>query len=111
MRSGRLILFGLVALVQLAAPASMIWKREQTLRHGSLWRFRTAPVDPVDAFRGRYIALQFEAESVEIPPPTNAGFNEMVFVTLRQSADGFAEIDQVLSARPPGDTFIEARLN
>ncbi len=110
MRSGRLILFGLVALAQLAVPASMIWKREQTLRHGSVWRFRTAPVDPVDAFRGRYVALEFEAEGVEISPPPNANLNETVFVTLRQSADGFAEIDQVLSARPPGDAFIEAQL-
>ncbi len=111
MKSGRLILFGLVAVAQLAVPASLIWKREQTLRSGSVWRFRTAPVDPVDAFRGRYIALQFEAEGVEIPPPPNASFDEVVFVTLRQSADGFAEIDQVLSARPPGETFIEAQLN
>ena len=111
MKSWRLIVFVLVGLAQLAVPASLIWKREQTLRHGSVWKFRTAPVDPVDAFRGRYVALEFEAEGQEISPPPNSRFHQTVFVTLRQNAEGFAEIDQVLPNRPVnGDDFIEAQL-
>ena len=110
MKAWRLIVFVLVALAQLAVPASLIWKREQTLRHGSVWKFRTAPVDPVDVFRGRYIALQFEAESQEISPPANSVSGQTVFITLRQNAEGFAEIDQVSLARPAGDDFIEALL-
>ena len=109
MKSWRLMIFVLVALAQLAVPASLIWKREQTLRRGSVWKFRTAPVDPVDAFRGRYIALEFEVEGQEISPPRNAGYHQPIFVTLRQSAEGFAELDQVLPGPPAGDDFIEAR--
>jgi uncharacterized membrane-anchored protein len=109
-KSWRLLLFALVGLAQLAVPASLIWKREQTLRHGSVWKFRTAPVDPVDAFRGRYVALEFEAEGQTISPPPNFEYDQTVFVTLRQNADGFAEIDQVLPSRPAGDDFIEAQL-
>jgi uncharacterized membrane-anchored protein len=107
----RLIVFALVALAQLAVPASLIWKREQTLRHGTVWKFRTAPVDPVDAFRGRYIYLQCEIETQEISPPPNLESGQKVFVTLRANAEGFAEIDQVLPARPEGDAFIEAELS
>jgi uncharacterized membrane-anchored protein len=106
----RLLVFGAVGLAQLAVPASLIWKREQTLRHGSVWKFRTAPVDPVDAFRGRYVALQFDAETQEISPPPNASSGQPVFVTVRQNAEGFAEIDQVLAGPPGGDDFIEAKL-
>ena len=95
MKSWRLLVFALVGLAQLAVPASLIWKREQTLRHGSVWKFRTAPVDPVDAFRGRYVALEFEAEGQTISPPPNASYHQTVFVTLRQNPEGFAEIDQV----------------
>ena len=51
----RLIIFLVVALAQISVPASMIWKRQRTLREGRLWKFRTAPVDPVDAMRGRYL--------------------------------------------------------
>jgi uncharacterized membrane-anchored protein len=111
MKSWRLIMFMLVACAQIAVPASMIWKREQTLRQGQVWKFRTAPVDPVDAFRGRYIALQFEAEAQQISPPPNVRYGETVFVTLRADAEGFAVIDQVLAATPEGDAFIEAQLH
>ncbi|HEX8898235.1 MAG TPA: GDYXXLXY domain-containing protein [Chthoniobacterales bacterium] len=110
MKHWRLIVFVLVAFAQIAAPASLIWKREQTLRRGGVWKFRTAPVDPVDAFRGRYISLQFEAESQEISPPPNASSGQTVFTTLKPNAEGFAEIDQVFSSRPAGDDFIEAEL-
>ncbi|HKP93799.1 MAG TPA: GDYXXLXY domain-containing protein [Chthoniobacterales bacterium] len=110
MKSWRLIVFVLVALLQLAVPSSLIWKREQTLRHGTIWKFRTAPVDPVDAFRGRYIALEFETESQEISPPADVESGRSVFVTLRANADGFAEIDQVLANRPARDDFFKALL-
>jgi uncharacterized membrane-anchored protein len=111
LKSWRLIVFILVALAQLAVPASLIWKREQTLRYGSVWKFRTAPVDPVDAFRGRHVSLQFELETQEISPPSNLESGQKVFVTPRANAEGFAEIDQVLPARPAGDDFIEAQLS
>ena len=110
MKSWRLVVFVLVALVQLAVPASLIWKREQTLRHGTIWKFRTAPVDPVDAFRGRYIALEFEAESQQIAPPADVESGRTVFVTLRTNGEGFAEIDQVLAKPPAGDDFFKGRL-
>ena len=110
MKFWRLIVFALVGLAQLTAPASLIWKREQTLRHGRVWKFRTAPVDPVDAFRGRYIALQFEAEGQEISPPPNAGYGQTIFLTMQEDAEGFARIDQVNLSRPASDDFIEAQL-
>lgn len=110
MKHWRVALFLVVALAQIAVPASMIWKRENTLRHGSVWKFRTAPVDPVDVFRGRYVALQFEAESQEIVPPANAAYRQKVFITLRPTAEGFAEIDQVFPERPSGDDFIQVEL-
>lgn len=110
MKYWRLILFALVALAQLAVPGSLIWKREQTLRRGAVWKFRTAPVDPVDAFRGRYVSLEFDAETHEIVPPANAVYGQPVFLILRADPEGFAVIDQVLSTPPPGDDFLKARL-
>lgn len=111
MKYWRFIIFALVACAQIAVPASLIWKRERTLHEGSVWKFRTAPVDPVDAFRGRYIALEFETEAQQISPPPNALYGQTVFVTLRPDAEGFAVIDQVLPSRPEDDNFIEAQLH
>jgi uncharacterized membrane-anchored protein len=110
MKYWRPIVFGLVAFTQLAVPGSLIWKREHTLRQGHIWKFRTAPVDPIDAFRGRYVALNFEIESQEIIPPPNLGYRQAVFVTLRQNGEDFAEIDQVSTSKPVGDDFFEAQL-
>jgi uncharacterized membrane-anchored protein len=111
MKDWRLIIFGVVAFAQLAVPGSLIWKREHTLRQGNVWKFRTAPVDPVDVFRGRYIALRFEVEAEEISPPPNSGYSDKVFVTLKVSAEGFAEVDQVFTTKPAGDDFMEAQLS
>ncbi|HEX4632033.1 MAG TPA: GDYXXLXY domain-containing protein [Chthoniobacterales bacterium] len=111
MKYWRLIVFGLVALVQLAVPGSLIWKREHTLRLGSVWKFRTAPVDPVDAFRGRYVALHFDVETEELKLPPDLEYHYTVFVTFKPSAEGFADIDQVSEKAPARDDFITAELN
>ena len=111
MKYWRLIVFLLVAAAQIAVPASLIWKRERTLKEGHVWKFRTAPVDPVDAFRGRYVALEFEAETQQISPPPNSRYGRTVFVTLRPDAEGFAAIDQVLTSRPDSDDFMVAQLH
>lgn len=110
MKHWRLVVFVLVAATQVAVPASLIWKRERTLRQGHVWKLRTAPVDPVDAFRGRYVALEFEAETQQISPPPSSQYGQTVFVTLRADAEGFAAIDQVLASRPNSNDFMVAQL-
>ena len=72
---------------------------------------RTAPVDPIDAFRGRYVALHFEVETQQVAPPADTSSGQPVFVTLKTNAEGFAEIDQVAATKPAGDDFMEAQLS
>src|SRR5260370_40768672 len=94
MKMLRILIFGVVALAQLAVPATMVWQRDQTLKQGRIWKFRTAPVDPVDVIRGRYIALRFTAEEFAAPAKFEAG-NKPVYAVLKQGTDGFAEIDHL----------------
>ena len=103
----RLIIFVLVALTQIAVPASMIWKRERTLREGRLWKFRTAPVDPVDAMRGRYLVLRFEAEDFPSAKPIGA-YRDTVYAKLKEDADGFAVVDQAEETPMEGDDVVKA---
>jgi uncharacterized membrane-anchored protein len=102
----RLIIFILVALAQIAVPASMIWKRQRTLREGRLWKFRTAPVDPVDAMRGRYLVLRFEAENFTSAKPLS--YRDTVYAKLKEDADGFAVVDQVDMTPTEGDDVVKA---
>ena len=60
----RLPLFLLIALAQISVPAYLIHREETTLTQGHLLKFKTAPVDPVDALRGRYVSLSFDAATV-----------------------------------------------
>jgi len=98
MNSLRILIFCVVALAQLAVPAAMVWQREQTLNHGRVWKFRTAPVGPVDVIRGRYIALRFAAEEFTATSKFEAGDN-FVYAVLKEGVDRFAEIDH-LTAEP-----------
>ena len=108
MRGPRLILFLALCLVQLAIPLSMAYRYERTLRQGTLYRFRTEPFDPVDAFRGRYVAIRLQLVApVDLP---HSGYGSEVYATLGTDARGFATV-RALSERPPasGD-WLQGRL-
>src|SRR5450755_1947317 len=104
MKTLRIAIFALVALAQLAVPASMIWKRQKTFREGRVWKFRTAPVDPIDALRGRYLSLRFSAE--EFPWSGHETYDREVFVKLREDSQGFAVVDQLSAERMAGDDVV-----
>ena len=55
-------IFVTVAFLQLLIPIQMITSRERILDKGTLYKFRTRPVDPYDAFRGKYVALSIDYE-------------------------------------------------
>ncbi|MDD9938834.1 MAG: GDYXXLXY domain-containing protein [Myxococcales bacterium] len=92
-------LFGLLCAVQLFVAGSSIARHELALRRGTPYRFETAPVDPLDLFRGRYVQLRFEAEVVPLPLP-DALRGEHVYAVLSEDARGFARITK-LQAEPP----------
>lgn len=110
--SRRLVIVALVALalIQLAAPLRMIAKREDTLRTGELFRFRAAPIDPYDAFRGRYVALRMAANPVAVDDAGGYASGERVFVLLATDEEGFARPIGVERRRPPDAAYVEARV-
>ncbi len=109
MKRARLLLFGLVALAQLAVPAWAVWNRQQTLSRGRVWKFRTAPIDPVDAMRGRYLALAFEAEKVPQAEERLRGSSACAY--LKEDAAGFAQVDRLESGCARGDNVITVEVN
>lgn len=101
---GILGLFLVVAAIQLAVPLGQIWRYEDVLRTGAVYKFRTAPVDPYDAFRGRYLALNYAdtVATVTMRPDTNLRSGARAFVSLQQDADGFARFG-ALTGKPPAE--------
>jgi uncharacterized membrane-anchored protein len=107
-------LFGLMLvllfLVQLAVPASMILGREMTLRDGQQFRFRTAPVDPYDPFRGRFVALNLDAASVPLPKDMKLKYRQKVLVRLAVDEAGFAYCRDIVSKPTQEGTYLTARV-
>ena len=87
-KSIKISLFVVLALAQLYFPASMIWEQQKTIKGGKAFRFETAPVDPNDPFRGKYITLEFTAE--DFHSEYVAGYPESgkVFVLLGEDEKG-----------------------
>jgi len=101
-----LLSFVLVAAAQLAAPAWMIVDREWTLREGRVFKFRTRPVDPVDAFRGRYVWLGLEPDTVRVPDTTNWRSNQKAFAVLGTDTNGFAIVKRLDRVQPAGEPAV-----
>ncbi|MEZ4484557.1 MAG: GDYXXLXY domain-containing protein [Syntrophotaleaceae bacterium] len=97
-------------LVQLAVPASMIAGREMTLRHGQAFRFRTAPVDPYDPFRGRFVALNLEAASAPLPKDGKLTYRQKVLVRLAVDEAGFAYCRDIVPEPPAEGAYLAARV-
>jgi uncharacterized membrane-anchored protein len=88
------ILFVVVALVQLAIPAQMIFKQETVLERGVAYKFKTRPVDPSDPFRGKYITLDFAISDFKTKD-TLWERNEDILVYLATDSLGYAKIDTI----------------
>lgn len=106
------IAFGLLVLLQLWVPAWVIKGRENTLSTGKAFKFRMAPRDPNDYFRGKYIFLNFHATSVEVNDGKEWKYGEKIWVSIASDSAGYAKITGVsaFNKKPAGD-YIEATIN
>lgn len=94
--------FALVCAIQLAAPASMIFGHERTLAQGRAFRFQTAPVDPYDPFRGKYVALNFGDNRTRLPKNYQGALSRAVYAPIEVGADGFARLGEAATTPPAG---------
>jgi hypothetical protein len=105
MNAYRTIGFALVMLLYLAYPYYLIHQQEQILEEGVVFSLPLQPVDPIDAFRGRYLSLNYEAPTLPAPQGLESG--QTIYVTLRRDSLGYAYFDQVFLEAPQGQPYIE----
>jgi uncharacterized membrane-anchored protein len=114
MNNKKLILYAfiLVALVQLYLPAKMILDKEKAISSGTEYKFKTAPVDPNDPFRGKYITLSFEENQFMVTDETEWIYGEDVYVILTTDEEGYAKINYVSKTEPFDDVdFVKAKVS
>lgn len=107
-----LTIFILMALVQIFVPAKMILDREDVLQSGVAYKFRTAPIDPNDPFRGKYVALNFSDNTFEMDSDQDWESGQPIFVMLENDPNGFAKIQSVSQEKPSNDEdFLKANVS
>lgn len=106
-----LALMAAIFLAQWAIPASIIWRYESVLANGKVFKFRTRPVDPYDAFRGRYVALGFTWESAPlIDKSRSPESGESMFALIENDTNGFARIRGLTFERPQTDDYFSVNV-
>jgi len=108
-RSLRIILFVVVAAVQLAVAGGAIIRSELALRSGEVFRFRIQPVDPVDAFRGRYVAIRFALDRTPVADGLEVERQQWVFVPLLVDGDGLAAFGPAALDPPASGAYLRLR--
>ena len=111
-RNWLIILFAVMVLAQLAVPFKMIFDREKVLSEGNTFKFKTAPIDPSDPFRGKYITLNFVENNFEVIDGETWQNGQAVYVLLAKDAYGFAKIVDVVKELPDeSNNCVKAKLN
>ncbi|MCL2702830.1 MAG: GDYXXLXY domain-containing protein [Defluviitaleaceae bacterium] len=87
-----------VIIIQLLTPICMIANKYHILRTGEEFMFRVSPVDPYDAFRGRFVALNAR-QNVR-----GAGRYGVIDV----DPDGFAFISRITDERPAFGAYVKS---
>lgn len=92
--------FALMVLAQWMVPVKMILDSEAVLHSGTVYKFRTQPIDPSDPFRGKYVTLSFEADRVKADTLHAYERGETVYAWLGVDSAGFAKIVGITPEKP-----------
>lgn len=94
------MLFLMIA-AQIILPCLQIVGFEDVLSSGVAYKFKTAPVDPNDPFRGKYISLAFKCNIIAVNQSKHKYmYGQKVYSTIGKDSEGFATITSI-SLVPP----------
>ena len=86
-------------LVQILLPAYMIWGKYDVLKNGIEVKIKVEPIDPYDAFRGRYVSLWCESDLYYEQRQGKYGILEV-------DEDNFATVKKVVKEKPKGELYL-----
>jgi len=101
-------LMGLMFIVQLGVPSSMIYKQNQVQRTGNLYKFELDAIDPIDPFRGKYIILNPKETNFELDSFTLKKTNKS-YATFKIGENGFAFISNISNHKPNHSDYLQVK--
>ena len=107
----RNIAFGIVMALYLWYPFSMIANQQRILKKGEVFRFRPQPVDPYDAFRGRYVTLNFVDQTMEYANAQEVfQYDDQIYVQLQKDSLGFVYLSDPSFEKPQGENYLKVKV-
>ncbi|MFA4889036.1 MAG: GDYXXLXY domain-containing protein [Candidatus Omnitrophota bacterium] len=103
-------LFFAAAILQIATPLSMIVRRETVLKSGVQFKFKAQPIDPFDAFRGRYVAIRIQGDEISAPQGEYFKYGQNIYAHIRVDETGFAGFSTGSAEKPQGIPYISAKV-
>ena len=109
----KVVLLITLSVAQLGAAALSIVRYETTLALGTLYKIESAPVDPADPFRGRYVAIR---PAIPLSSPLASDIEQLgsvgafrgkAYVVLTTGTDGFARASAIVSEAPASGDYLE----
>ena len=105
-----LLLFTVLIPIQLLIPASMILEQETVLHKGKEYKLRSQPIDPYDAFRGRYVRLGFDTTTIAVPENHRKRNTQKAYAFLDTDDQGFSFIKEIVFDTPTGTDYLRVRI-
>lgn len=101
-------LFAVVMLLYLWFPYNMIRQTERILQKGEVYRFDLQPIDPYDAFRGRYVSLFYGDQQVIAKDSLLRG--QTAYIKLEKDSSGYAYFSAAYAATPASEGYLIAEI-
>ena len=93
------VVFVVAVVAQFWFPISTIIENNDILTTGEEFCIQTAPIDPADPFRGRYLEINIEArvsDKIRESLKDEGGYYKSnCYIRLIKGADGFAEVVEI----------------
>ncbi|MEA4901346.1 GDYXXLXY domain-containing protein [Desulfitobacterium sp.] len=106
----KLLIFLGMVILQLAVPVFMIQDHQATLNQGQQFKFKAAPVDPYDAFMGRYLNISIEEQRKAVEDSSIYQPGKTVYAVLENDAQGYAHISGLSFNRPPNQAYFKTKI-
>lgn len=104
--------FLVLAAAQWFVPLSSIRNWERVLTEGETYKFLTAPVDPTDLFRGKYMRLSFSQQEIRVDTTREFVEGASVYLVLKTDTLGYAEVVRATLDKPAdGQPYVKGLVN
>ncbi len=100
-----------MCVAQWIVPGKMIYDSENVITEGVEYKFKTAPIDPSDPFRGKYITLNFESNFLTFDDTVEWQAGQEIFVTFTTDSAGFAIPEAISSTQPNTGSFLRTTVD